>query len=210
MVREVRFEMPWRADDFCCKRRAPGRNAHQEASRVFPAASLGLGQKRQVLHVCVQELMAPSGGCTCHGRVCLSASHLWSFLCRLDIQPRTAGGEPSSLDDDHCVLLQRGFVSPWRVTRLTITLQSLAHFRPDLLKSHLKMFWAGLLAFPLKQKANSCIPCLRKLLPWQLVVESTTQRISNSSLQLSYLASLEKNTGSVLLSPCCYMRQNYS
>lgn len=54
---------------------------------------------------------------------------------------------------------------------------SLAHYRPDALKSHLKMFWASLLAFPPKKKTNSCIPCLTKLLPWQLEVENTAQRI---------------------------------
>lgn len=56
---------------------------------------------------------------------------------------------------------------------------SLAHYRPDALKSHLKIFWASLLAFLLKKKTNSCIACLTKLLPWQLVVENTTQIISH-------------------------------
>lgn len=95
-----------------------------------------------------------------------------------DTRSRIAAGVPSSFADDHCVLLQGDFISPWHVTQLTVVSQSLARFKLDLLKSHLKMFWASLLAFPLKKKTNSCIPCLTKLLPWRLVVENASQRIS--------------------------------
>lgn len=55
------------------------------------------------------------------------------------------------------------------------------------LKKPSKMFWTILLTFHLKkqQQTNSCISCLMKLLPWQLAVESSTQRISNLLSQLS-------------------------
>lgn len=87
-----------------------------------------------------------------------------------DTQARTAAGVTSSFAGHCWILLQGDFICPW-------TGHTLARYRPDALKNHLKMFWASLLAFPLKKKPNSCVSCLTKLLPWQLVVENTTQRI---------------------------------
>lgn len=80
------------------------------------------------------------------------------YSSKIASQPRTAAGVPSNFSDSHCILVQGDFIRPWRVTQLNITPQSLAYFRPDVLKSHLTMLWGSLLVFPLKKKKNSCIP----------------------------------------------------
>lgn len=135
LVREVQSEITLRSDDFPRQHRTPGRDgAHPAASCRFPAASPGPGQQRQVLHVCAQELVAPSGGFTCNGR----ELQLYPSLKQItETKSRIAAEVPSSSTDDcyiflyFYIFLESDFISP----QLTIMPQSLGHFKPDLLKS---------------------------------------------------------------------------
>lgn len=122
--------------------RTAGRDAHPAASCRFPAASPGPAQKGQMLHVRARELMAPSGGCTCNGQECPPSSRLWSlWTLRQELQQWCPAASLATT--------AFYYLSPWHVTCLIITPQSPAYFKP------LKMFWASLLAFPLKKKTNS-------------------------------------------------------
>lgn len=89
-----------------------------------------------------------------------------------DAQARTAAGSPVAL------LATAAFC--YRVTSYALGMEHRPQSCTLQARCSKKPFENVLskpVGFPFEEKPNSCIPCLIKLLPWQLVVESTTQRI---------------------------------